>query len=681
MEQAGGYESVGQEQPEDVLARGAAEADAVGPLTQAPQQDGRSLPSMDDWQMAQKWEGMWWRDPAHGYSNSYHEEWKQWEVYRPRMGLDGDSWYSIDLGGRSVIDVGGGPISMLLKCRNGGRRLVVDPLSDTWPDWVHERYRLAGIEVKCGAGEELDESGFDEVWVYNVLQHVRDPAQVVRCAMRAAQVLRIFEWINTPISDGHIHTLTEEMLDGVIGHKGKAETLSWSSQLQSFCYYGIFDCPSRAQMSVAARIPGRSGAMRFHVPGLAHTVTTPEAPWNSCAYSQKVRKLCSMLTNLGYEVYHYGGEGAQVECTEHVEVISRKERLQYYPHGEDMGRQFTYDTSDALHARFNARSAQAIKDRLEGGRNFLLCSWGWGHQPIAAHLAGLPIIVVEPGVGYSDTFAPYRVFESSAWMHYVYGIERGIRQHRPATWNLTLAEGGQPGDMVVQIPDNGVTAAARGRADTGSFYDAVIPNYFVPDEFQFQEEKEDWILYLGRMVQRKGVETAVEATAAAGVRLVLAGQGSLTLDTGATLQGDHIEFVGHANPEMRANLMARAKALICPTYYIGPFEGVAVESMMSGTPVISTDFGAFQETVLNGITGYRCHTLEQFVWAINNVGSLSPFACRQWAIDNFSVDRVAPMFQEYFEMVDRLRDTKGWPEPNPGRTQLDWLTKKFPEAG
>ena len=99
--------------------------------------------------------------------------------------------------------------------------------------------------------------------------------------------------------------------------------------------------------------------------------------------------------------------------------------------------------------------------------------------------------------------------------------------------------------------------------------------------------------------------------------------------------------------------------------------------MLSGTPVISTDWGAFVEHTLHGLTGYRCRTLEQFCWAAENIGNIRSIDCRNWAVDNFSLEAVAPMYNEYFEMLRGLRGD-GWYEYKPERTELDWLRKKYP---
>ena len=75
---------------------------------------------------------------------------------------------------------------------------------------------------------------------------------------------------------------------------------------------------------------------------------------------------------------------------------------------------------------------------------------------------------------------------------------------------------------------------------------------------------------------------------------------------------------------------------------------------MAGTPVIASDWGAFTETVEHGRTGYRCRTLDQFVWAARHVSDLDPWYIHTRAVANWSLDRVKWMYEEYFEMLFRL---------------------------
>jgi glycosyltransferase involved in cell wall biosynthesis len=577
-----------------------------------------------DWATAQQWEKDWWGD----CNNTFDEERKQL-IYAKHMGLTFDSDGYIDLQGKSVLDVGGGPVSLLLRTKNGGRRTVVDPLDV--PEWIKERYSEAGIELEQKPGEEIDATDYDEVWIYNVLQHTMDPAEVLKNAKVAGNALRIYEWTKTGVSEGHLHDLKQEFLAGVLGVTAPEEVIIlWGNNTQSSAFSGYFDW-TPAVVPVTIDLSDRKV---FHIPSVPHTQTSKL--FLSCAFTQKVLRLADMLTNLGHTVYHYGCEGSEVNCTEDISVVSNTRRRKTYPDNEDMTKQFTYDTTDAYHEVFHSRTVKEIQRRL-GDRDFLLCPWGWGSKPVVDAL-GTSVTTVESGIGYPDTFAPFRVFESYTWMMHVYG---------------------------------------RSKQNNGNFYDAVIPNYFDLDDFEYREQKGDYFLYLGRIVKRKGLEVAVEMTRQLGAELVIAGQGGLTLDTGEVLEGDHINFVGHADVVKRKELLAGAKALICPTYYIGPFEGVSIEAMLSGTPVISTDWGVFGENNLHGITGYRCRTLEQFVWAGRNIGQISPKACREWAVANFSCERVAKMYEEYFGMLYGLHGP-GWPAPNEGRTELDWLNREYP---
>jgi len=55
--------------------------------------------------------------------------------------------------------------------------------------------------------------------------------------------------------------------------------------------------------------------------------------------------------------------------------------------------------------------------------------------------------------------------------------------------------------------------------------------------------------------------------------------------------------MGSVGVEERANLLANAQVTLVPTTYLEPFGGVVIESMLAGTPVVTTDFGAFPELV------------------------------------------------------------------------------------
>ena len=113
-----------------------------------------------------------------------------------------------------------------------------------------------------------------------------------------------------------------------------------------------------------------------------------------------------------------------------------------------------------------------------------------------------------------------------------------------------------------------------------------------------------------------------------------------------------------------------------PTYYLEPFGGVNVEAQLCGTPVITSDWGAFPETVLHGVTGYRCRVFEEFCWAVKNIDRIKHNDCRKWAEQNYSLERVGKMYEEYFQRISHLSG-EGWYEKNPERSELDWLVKYY----
>jgi hypothetical protein len=157
--------------------------------------------------------------------NTFDEDQKHY-VYARYMGLT-RSGYSFCVNNKSIIDIGGGPTSMLLKTINLGKRaLVVDPLE--YPMWVYDRYSEKGIDSLICRGEDIFEEGYDEAWIYNCLQHTDDPELIIKNALNAAKTLRIFEWVDIPPHDGHPIELTKEKLDKWTGGLGQVITLAES---------------------------------------------------------------------------------------------------------------------------------------------------------------------------------------------------------------------------------------------------------------------------------------------------------------------------------------------------------------------------------------------------------------------------------------------------------------------
>lgn len=390
----------------------------------------------------------------------------------------------------------------------------------------------------------------------------------------------------------------------------------------------------------------RDKPFRFHIVGMSHLPISER--YMGCAFTQKVVKLSKMLLSLGHEVYLYGAEGSDTPCTEFVQTHTLSDIREAWGDGDNRF-EIGYDWKSTMFRhdingpktktteKFIANAIEEINKRKRPD-DFLVIMQGFFNKPIAD---GVNLfLTVEPGIGYRGSvrevgtgYSVYRGFESTYIQNFIYGADSG-------------------------------------KADiNGNYYDRVIPNYFDPKDFEYSEEKEDYFFFIGRLIYRKGVETAVKAVreynrkTGKNCKLIIAGQKDDVEKP--NYSDDFCEYVGYLEPEERTKYMAHARAVFVPTIYLEPFGGVNVEAQLCGTPVITTDFGAFTDTVVHGVTGYRCHTLNDFVNACFKVEKLKPKKIRQWA-EQYLMENVKWKLEKWFRDLYQLylsaadQNVKGW---------------------
>ncbi len=356
--------------------------------------------------------------------------------------------------------------------------------------------------------------------------------------------------------------------------------------------------------------------MRLHLVSLPHTRV--ESGFCGCAYTAKVLKFARMMGG-EHEIFLYAPEGDYITGAKLIPCLTNEERIKTFG-ADDPARLPTWP-SETQTVLFNLRVVEYMRPLLEP-HDLILLSGGWTHHAI--RYAFPNHIHCEPGVGYEGIMLENHIaFESYAWQHHVYA-KKGIND--------------------------------------GRFFDTVIPNYFDPEEFPILNNgKGDYLLFLGRVVLRKGPHIASEIAKASGMKLKVAGAGGKQV--GSDIVAPEItvkdaEYVGPVNVEERAKLLAEAKALLFCTTYIEPFGGVMVEAMMAGTPVIATDWGAPTEVVAPQ-NGFRFRSLREAVEGVERVGRFNPREIRKYAVGRYSLKAVAPQFNRWFSQLQTLWD-RGW---------------------
>jgi glycosyltransferase involved in cell wall biosynthesis len=371
----------------------------------------------------------------------------------------------------------------------------------------------------------------------------------------------------------------------------------------------------RKQRNDECRSPSPAPSSRqnptLHVLGVPHTI--PHEDYLVCAFTAKVLLFPEVIQPFGWDVIEYSNQGSDSKAREHV-VILAKDRLRALSQRRSREEPHDADVNNAdLKEEFQRVLLDKIRSHAKPGD--IVCHV-WGPNMEVYDLLR-DCHHIELSVGYTASPGlPFRVYESSAWMHWHYG------------------KAGQ---------------------EDGNNYKWVIPSALDAERWTFHEKPDDYALFVGRVTPRKGLNTIVEiARRMPELPILVHGPGDPS--PWATEAPPNLLFKGPIFGAELVDVVQRAGCMLMPTNFIEPFGFSGIEAQLCGVPLIAASYGAFHETVVEGITGYRCHTLADWVEAIRISKSLDRRHIATLACGKYSKEVVG---KQYDWALKQLADLSG----------------------
>ena len=206
-------------------------------------------------------------------------------------------------------------------------------------------------------------------------------------------------------------------------------------------------------------------------------------------------------------------------------------------------------------------------------------------------------------------------------------------------------------------PDTPFVAAsqAQARSMRGLNVVGIVPHAIDVAAFPYAPEARDYLLFLGRFTEGKGVLQAIDAARRAGLPLLIAAEANeYYLEKVAPLvDGTHVVYAGEVAGAAKAALLGGARALLYPVQADEPFGLVLAEATTCGTPVAALDRGAVREVVENGVTGGVFESLDALVAGLPRVLALDRARVRAVAAERFSVDRMVAGYSAVYQALAR----------------------------
>ncbi len=241
----------------------------------------------------------------------------------------------------------------------------------------------------------------------------------------------------------------------------------------------------------------------------------------------------------------------------------------------------------------------------------------------------------------------------------------------------TLHAVGEPyvDDVLEQFPNTyyiALSQAYKNLLPKSHIYD-VIYNGINTDLYAYNEKKDDYLLWVGRLspakdasgayMDPKGARWAIELAEKTNSRLLMSG----TVHSMDFFEKDikphlneKIQWVGTPTLEQSVpvekivDLMQHAKAFLMTVNQEEPFGLVMAEAMSCGTPVIAWKRGSVPEVIVQGKTGYYVEPadgIDGLIKALHEIKSVLPQDCRKHVEKHYSLQIMVSSYEKLYDRI------------------------------
>lgn len=185
-------------------------------------------------------------------------------------------------------------------------------------------------------------------------------------------------------------------------------------------------------------------------------------------------------------------------------------------------------------------------------------------------------------------------------------------------------------------------------------YLATVYNGLNVDDFTLNINPIDQLLFFGRIHPHKGTAEAIAIATQTNKKLIIAGiiqdQNYFNSEVEPHLN-ENIQFIGHAGPEKRNELMGESLALLHPISFDEPFGLSVAEAMMCGTPVIAFNRGSMPELIEHETTGFLVNNVSEAVKAVEKLPEINREECSIIAKSRFSAETMAKKYLDLYHQI------------------------------